>query len=47
VTDKSLLKWHYTGTIKNESILEIMNIIQHTHPIQYKIDGQKIIISKK
>lgn len=47
VADKSLLKERYTGTIKNETILEILNIIQHTHPIQYKIEKQRIIIQKK
>lgn len=47
VIDESLLKGHYTGTIKNESILEIMNIIQHTHPINYEINEQKIVIHKK
>ena len=47
VDDESILGEHFTGTIKNESILEILNIIQHTHPIKYNLDGQKIIIQKK
>lgn len=47
VSDKTILDEHYTGTIKNETILEILNIIQHTHPIKYEINGQKIIIQKK
>ncbi len=47
VDDESILGEHFTGTIKNESILEILNIIQHTHPIQYKLDGQKVIIQKR
>ncbi|AHW61531.1 FecR family protein [Draconibacterium orientale] len=47
VIDKTILDEHYTGTIKNETILEILNIIQHTHPIKYEIKGQKIIIQKK
>ena len=47
VVDESILNEHYTGTIKNESILEIMNIIKHTHPIGYDIKGQKIFIHKK
>lgn len=47
VLDKSILSEHYTGTIKNETILEILDIIKHTHPILYKIEGQKIIIQKK
>lgn len=47
VADESILEEHFTGTIKNESILEILNIIQHTHPIQYKLEGQKVVIKKK
>lgn len=47
VTDQDILDYHYTGTIKNESILEMLEIIKFTLPIQYKVDGQKIVISKK
>ncbi len=47
VSDKSLLNYHYDGTIKNESILEIMDLIKITLPIDYKIVGQKILITKK
>lgn len=47
VADKSILESHYSGTIKNETILEILTIIEHTHPISYQIKGQKIIIQKK
>jgi ferric-dicitrate binding protein FerR (iron transport regulator) len=46
INNQGILKYHYTGTIKNESILEILEIIKHTLPIQYKIEGQKIIINK-
>jgi len=46
VFDNDILAYHYTGTIKNESILDIMEIIQHTLPIEYKIENQKIIINK-
>ena len=46
VINEEILKYHYTGTIKNESILDILEIIQHTLPIEYKIEGQKIIINK-
>ncbi len=46
VTDNQILTYHYSGTIKNESILDILEIIQHTLPIEYKIQGQKIIINK-
>jgi ferric-dicitrate binding protein FerR (iron transport regulator) len=47
VVDNSILEEHYSGTIKNETILEILNVIQYTHPIKYKVEGQKIIIQKK
>lgn len=47
VADKSILNEHYSGTIKNETIMEILNIIQYTHPVQYRIEGQKIVINKK
>jgi transmembrane sensor len=46
VDNQEVLKYHYTGTIKNESILEILEIIKQSLPIQYKIDRQKIRISK-
>jgi transmembrane sensor len=47
VADKSLLSYHYDGTIKNESILEIMELLKMTLPIQYKVVDQTIEITKK
>ena len=47
VSDPSILNCHYDGTIKNESILEVMELIKHTMPIQYTVVGQKIHIIKK
>lgn len=47
VEDKSILNYHYSGTIKNESILEFLNIVKHTMPIQYEIENQKILIRKR
>ena len=47
VSDKSILNHHYDGTIRNESILEIMDLIKITLPIDYEIVGQKILITKK
>ncbi len=46
VNDPEILKYHYTGTIKNESVLEVMELIKHTLPIQYKIEGQIIKVAK-
>lgn len=47
IEDQSILKYHYDGTLKDETILEVLDIIQHTLPIEYKVVGQKIVISKK
>ncbi len=47
VRDDDILAFHYTGTIKNESILDILEIIQHTLPITYCIEKQRIIINKR
>ncbi len=46
VTDPGILKYHYTGTLKNESVLEVMELIKHTLPIDYSVDGQVIRIVK-
>jgi ferric-dicitrate binding protein FerR (iron transport regulator) len=46
VENKEILQYHYSGTIKNESILEILEIIQHTLPIRYEIIDQTIKIYK-
>jgi len=45
VNNKEILKLHFDGTIKNESIIEIMEILKKTLPINYKIVGQKIEIT--
>lgn len=47
VTDNVLLNYHYDGTIRNESVLEVMDLLRETLPIQYKIEGQTILITKK
>lgn len=46
VTDASILDYHYDGTIKDESIIEVMDILKHSLPISYKIEEQKLIIIK-
>lgn len=45
VKNKDILDLHFDGTIKNESILEILEIIKKALPINYKIVGQKIEIT--
>lgn len=42
-----LLDMHFDGTLKNETIIELLNIIQKTLPIKYQISGQKIVITPK
>jgi ferric-dicitrate binding protein FerR (iron transport regulator) len=45
VQNKEILDLHFDGTIKNESVIEILEILKKTLPIDYKIEGQKIEIS--
>lgn len=47
VTDQSILEHHYDGTIKNETIIEVLNMLQSTLPINYSINNQKIKIERK
>ena len=47
VKNKDILDLHFDGTIKNESIIEFLEIIKNTLPINYKIVGQKIEITNK
>ena len=47
VGEPSILNYHYTGTLKNESVIEVMELIKHTLPVNYRIDGQVIRIIKK
>lgn len=46
IGDQSILNYHYDGTIKDETILEVLEILKHTLPIRYSIVNQKIIIQK-
>ena len=47
VADDDILEYHYDGIIKNENILEVLDLLKETLPIQYKIEGQLILIIKK
>lgn len=47
VRDPQLLNHHYDGTIKNETIIEVLEILQATLPINYVIRDQEVIITKK
>lgn len=47
VKDKDLLDLHFDGTIKNETIIEVLEILKIALPIEYHITDQTIeIISK-
>ncbi|MDD4109337.1 MAG: FecR family protein [Prolixibacteraceae bacterium] len=45
VKDESILDYHCDGTFKNESIIEVLEIIKKTLPINYHIVGQQIEIT--
>jgi len=47
VSDPSILNYHYDGTLKNESILEILDLIKITLPIEYEVVGQTIFVTRK
>lgn len=47
VTDQRLLKYHYDGTIKNESIIEVLELLKLTLPIDYRINDQKVEIKSR
>ena len=47
VADPEILNYHYDGTVKNESILQVMNLLRLTLPIDYKIKDQIIEITRK
>lgn len=46
VDDTSLLELHYDGTIRNETIIEVMEILQETLPVHFTIEEQQIHITK-
>lgn len=47
IADSDILNCHYDGTIKDETVLEVLDILSHTLPVEYHIEGQKIVIHKK
>lgn len=47
ITDNIVLDFHYDGTIKDETILEVLDLLKETLPVKYKIKGQSILITKK
>ncbi|WP_346861657.1 FecR domain-containing protein [uncultured Draconibacterium sp.] len=47
VKNEAILDLHFDGTFKDETILEILDILERTLPIDYKIIDQKIEITTK
>ena len=47
INDPGVLDYHYDGTLKNETILQVMEILSQTLPIDYQVIGQQIVINKK
>lgn len=47
VKNKDILDLHFDGTIKNETIIEILDIIKTALPVKYKVTDQKIEIDAK
>lgn len=45
ISDPRILQYHFDGTFRNETIFEILDIIKRTLPIQYRVEGQKIVIN--
>lgn len=46
VANNLILNYHYDGTIKDETILEVLDLLKETLPVKYRIEGQTIIITK-
>lgn len=44
IKDKDLLDLHFDGTIKNKSIIDVLDILKLALPIEYQITGQTIEI---
>jgi ferric-dicitrate binding protein FerR (iron transport regulator) len=47
VKNPDILSYHCDGTFKNETIIEVLEIIKKTLPINYNIVGQQIEITSK
>jgi len=47
IQDTSLLNLHFDGTIRNESIIDILEVMKNALPVDYSIVGQHIEIKQK
>jgi ferric-dicitrate binding protein FerR (iron transport regulator) len=46
LTSDDIRKYHFTGTLQNETIEQVLVILRHTIPLKYKIDKGLITISE-
>jgi transmembrane sensor len=46
ITDDAVKDYHYSGVFENESILKTLEALQLSYPFQFKVEENKIIISK-
>ena len=47
ITDRAILSYKITAQFKSESIIQIMEIIRYCSPIEYKVENDKIYLSKR
>ena len=47
VLDEELLNYHYDGTFENESLIEVLELLKMTLPIQYSFRGEEVVIQKR
>jgi transmembrane sensor len=47
VKDPVILDYHYDGTLKNESIIQVLDLVKLTLPVNYEIKDQTIEITRK
>jgi transmembrane sensor len=46
IESEDIMKYHFTGTLQNETIEQVLVILRHTIPLKYKIDKGLITISE-
>ena len=46
IESDDIMKYHFTGTLQNETIEQVLVILRHTIPLKYKIDKGLITISE-
>lgn len=46
IQDQSITDFHYSGTLTDESILEVVEILENTLPVRCELNGEKMVIRK-